>query len=147
MNSKLFNRWELLKKEINIDQNSTPNEQESLLKLCKKYENIFYIKGDQLSYTKGINHKIQTPIDLLPIDQENYRLPQSHKQIINEAVQELLENNIVKHSNSPWNSPLLVIQYAHTIGDAYPLPRIDDILDQLSHAKYFTIPDLASGYH
>lgn len=34
---------------------------------------------------------------------------------------------------------------AHTIGDAYPLPRIDDILDQLSNSKHFTT--LASGYH
>lgn len=35
----------------------------------------------------------------------------------------------------------------HTIGDAYPLPRIYDILDQLSNSKYFTTLDLVSGYH
>lgn len=34
-----------------------------------------------------------------------------------------------------------------TIGDAYPLPNITDILDQLGHAKYFSVLDLASGFH
>jgi len=34
-----------------------------------------------------------------------------------------------------------------TIGDFYPLPNITDILDQLRNAKYFSILDLASGYH
>lgn len=82
-------------------------------------------------------------------------------------MQELLENNIVEHSNSPWNSPVLIVDKkpgpngekkhrmvidfrklnAQTLGDAYPLPRIDDILDQLSRAKYFSTLDLASGYH
>jgi hypothetical protein len=34
-----------------------------------------------------------------------------------------------------------------TIGDVYPLPNISDILDQLGSAKYFSVLDLASGFH
>lgn len=34
-----------------------------------------------------------------------------------------------------------------TVGDAYPLPNITEILDQLGSAKYFSIFDLASGFH
>lgn len=160
-------RWEKLLAEININPLSTEKERQPLFRLCQKFEEVFYLKGDKLSFTKGITHKIPTPDNLPPINQKNYRLPQTHKEIINENIQELLENNIIEHSNSPWNSPLLVVDKkpgpdghkkhrvvvdfrklnAHTIGDAYPLPRIDDILDQLSQSKYFTTLDLASGYH
>lgn len=153
--------------EININTNIKIQEQKRLLALCKKYENIFYQKNDKLSYTKGITHNIPTPNDLPPINQKNYRLPQAHKEIINNTVEELLENDIIEHSNSPWNSPLLVVDKKpgadgkkkhrvvidyrklnlQTLGDAYPLPRIDDILDQLNGSEYFTTLDLASGYH
>lgn len=167
MSNTLVDRWSILKNEINIDSTSTLTEQEALLKLCKTYENIFYIQGDKLSFTKGITHKIPTPLNLAPINQKNYRLPQVQKEIINLTIRELLINNIIEDSNSPWNSPLLVVDKkpgpdgtkkhrvvidfrklnAHTIGDAYPLPRIDDILDQLTSSKHFTTLDLASGYH
>lgn len=66
-------RWVLLSKELNIGTNLTLDEQKSLLNLCKHYENIFYINGDKLSYTKEITHKIPTTVDLAPINQKNYR--------------------------------------------------------------------------
>lgn len=160
-------RWIQIEQEININPLTTKNEKEQLFNLFKQFKHVFYLKGDKLSFTKGLTHKIPTPRDLPPINQKNYRLPQIHKDVINKTVQELLDNNIIEHSNSPWNSPLLVVDKkpgpdgqkqhrvvvdfrklnSHTIGDAYPLPRIDDILDQLSHSKYFTTLDLASGYH
>lgn len=160
-------RWIQLTQEININPLSAIQERTSLLNLCEQFQDLFYLKGDKLSCTEGITHRISTPADLAPINQKNYRLPQNHNEIINKTVLELLESNIIEHSNSPWNSPLLVVDKkpgpngskkhrmvvdfrklnSHTIGDAYPLPRIDDILDQLSKAKYFTTLDLASGYH
>ncbi|CAK9801707.1 Retrovirus-related Pol polyprotein from transposon 297 [Anthophora quadrimaculata] len=82
-------------------------------------------------------------------------------------MEELLENDIVNPSTSPYNSPLwivpkkpdengnkhwrMVIDYRQlnekTVPDAYPLPSIVEILDQLGSAKYFTTFDLASGFH
>jgi len=70
-------------------------------------------------------------------------------------------------SESPWNAPLLVVPKkpdvnGHdkyricvdfrrlnevTIGDAFPLPNIVDILDQLGRSKYYSTLDLAHGYH
>lgn len=146
-------RWKFIKSQLNIDLYANTSDQEQLLSLCKKYENIFYIKGDHLSYTKEITHRIPTDPYLAPINQKNYRLPQSQKNIINQAIQELLDSNIVEHSSSPWNSPLLVVSKkpgpdgkerhrvvidyrklnAQTIGDAYPLPRMDDILTLLKN--------------
>lgn len=74
---------------------------------------------------------------------------------------------MIRPSESPYNSPLwivpkkadskgnkrwrIVIDYRalneKTIGDAYPLPNITEILDQLGSAKYFSVFDLASGFH
>ena len=74
---------------------------------------------------------------------------------------------IITKSTSPWNAPLIVIPKKVdcsgkqkfricvdfrklnniTIGDVFPIPNINDILDQLGNSKYYTTLDLASGYH
>ena len=80
----------------------------------------------------------------------------------------MLFNDIIEPSSSPYNSPVwivpkkpdpqtgksrwrMVIDYRKlnekTINDAYPLPLITDILDQLGSAKYFSVLDMASGFH
>lgn len=79
----------------------------------------------------------------------------------------LLSDGLIEGSSSPYNSPVwivpkkadtsgykrwrMVIDYRclneKTIGDAYPLPNISDILDQLGSAKYFSVLDLALGFH
>jgi hypothetical protein len=78
-----------------------------------------------------------------------------------------LEEGIIVESNSPWNSPILVVPKRvgpdgekkwhlvvdfrclneKTIGDAHPLPDITEILDQLRQSKYFTCMDMVMGYH
>lgn len=79
----------------------------------------------------------------------------------------MLKHDIIRPSVFPYSSPLwvvlkkldasgkrkwrIVIDYRKlndvTIGDSYPLPNIEDILDQLGHSIYFTTLDLASGFH
>ncbi|KAK9719503.1 Reverse transcriptase (RNA-dependent DNA polymerase) [Popillia japonica] len=90
-----------------------------------------------------------------------------HKDEVNKQIEKMLSQGIIRPSTSPWSSPLwvvpkkldasgerkwrIVIDYRKlnekTVGDAYPLPNIEDILDQLGHAQYFTTLDLASGFH
>lgn len=161
------NRTHKILNSINIDSKLEKNDKKDFLNLCSQFEHLFYFNGDKLSFTTEITHQIPTPFHLAPINQKKYRLPHSHKKIIEDTIEELLHNNIIEHSTSPWNSPLLVVNKkpdnngnpkhrvvvdfrklnSHTLGDAYPLPRIDDILDQLSNSKYFSTLDLASGYH
>merc|ERR1712044_80222 len=76
-------------------------------------------------------------------------------------VQKMLKDGVIETSNSPWASPVVLVRKkdntlrycidyrklnAVTRKDSYPLPRIDDSLDSLGKAKYFSTLDLASGY-
>ena len=113
-----------------------------------------------------MRHKINTT-DNHPVYTKQYRYPPIHKEEINKQIEALLDNGTISPSDSPYNSPLwivpkkpdslgnkrwrMVIDYRtlneKTIGDAYPLPNITEILDQLGSTKYFSVFDLASGFH
>src|SRR3954465_13966274 len=73
----------------------------------------------------------------------------------------MLEQDIIKASQSPWASPIVLVKKKNgktrfcvdyrkinkiTKRDAYPLPRIDEILDSLENAQWFSSLNLASGY-
>ena len=141
-------------------------EKQSLLPLLSNYSSQFHLPGDSLGATTVLAHKILTT-DENPINTKQYRYPPIHRDEIRKQVDELINKGIVQASESPYNSPLwvvpkkadsagnkrwrLVIDYRQlnekTVGDAYRLPNITDILDQLGGSKYFSILDLASGFH
>lgn len=141
-------------------------EKTSIIDVIEKYQDVFYLDGDILESTDATTHKINVSRES-PIFTRQYRLPISQKEIVNEEVKKMLKNGIIKESNSPWNSPLLVVPKKSssdgqkkwrivvdfrklndvTISDSYPLPLITDILDQLGKARYFTNLDLTSGFH
>lgn len=94
-----------------------------------------------------------------------YRLTKTEKEAITEYVKELLAKKLIEPSSSPWGAPVLFvpkktgegwkglrlcIDYRllnkQTIRNSFPLPRIDDLVDQLGQAKVFSSLDLTSGY-
>jgi len=96
-----------------------------------------------------------------PIKMPPYRTPFSQREIINKQVQEMLDAGIIRKSRSNWAFPVVLVRKrdgttrfccdfrklnAITKKNAWPLPRIDDILAKLGKAKYFTCLDLKSGY-
>lgn len=141
-------------------------EKKQLLKLCKKFYDIFYKEGDCLTFTNEIKHRIKTTDDT-PVYAKSYRYPFIHKEEVKKQISSMLEQGIIKHSYSPWSSPVwivpkkmdasgkqkwrLVIDYRKlnekTISDRYPIPNITDILDKLGKCMYFSTLDLASGFH
>ncbi|KAJ9564382.1 hypothetical protein OSB04_000348 [Centaurea solstitialis] len=109
---------------------------------------------------------IEFRIDLLPgaapIARSPYRLAPSEMKEMMAQLQELLDKGFIRPSTSPWGAPVLFVKKKDgtmrmcidyrelnklTIKNKYPLPRIDDLFDQLVGASYFSKIDLRSGYH
>ena len=97
-----------------------------------------------------------------PISKAPYRMAPAELKELKEQLQELLEKGIVRPSVSPWGAPVLFVKKKDgsmrlcidyrelnkiTIRNRYPLPRIDDLFDQLQGARFFSKIDLRSGYH
>jgi hypothetical protein len=164
INTVIQEREKKLFEELNLDK-IPPYAINSIKNICKEHSSIFALKDDKLSTNNFYEQKIRLE-DGTPVFTKNYRIPHNQKKIINSQVQEMLQNDIVEDSVSPFNSPLLLVPKKGSadqaewrlvidfrklnkkvIGDKFPLPRIEEILDQLGRAKYFSILDLKAGYH
>ena len=167
-NENVLSRKKRVRELIRTDHMAESNKK-SILEICEDFHDIFYLEGDKLSHTDLIKHSIPTPAldENRAINVRPYRLPEAHKEEVNRQINKLLDDGIIAPSRSAFNSPLLlvpkkadasgkvkwrvVIDFRKlnewTIGDAYTLPNITDILDQLGKAKYFSTVDLASGYY
>lgn len=158
------------RKEIVLDKlkkNCPLQYQNSLIKLCSEYTDTFALSTDKVSCNNFYKQKLRLK-DPTPVYIKNYRVPHAHKPEIESQIQKLIDDDIVEPSVSEYNSPILlvpkkslpgskekkwrlVIDYRQVnkrlMSDKYPLPRIDDILDQLGRAKLFSCLDLLSGFH
>ncbi|EXX64785.1 gag-pol fusion protein [Rhizophagus irregularis DAOM 197198w] len=82
-------------------------------------------------------------------------------EFIESEINDMLEQRLIEPSTSPWSFPVMVVKKKNgklkfcvnykplnniTKKDNYPLPRIDELLDSLQDAQWFTTLDLASGY-
>ena len=138
---------------------STDEYQQLLIFLTDHHEQ-FALDPLELGSTNQVIHSIDTG-DHPPIKQHPRRIPFALRSKVDTMVEEMLDQGVIKHSHSPWASPIVLVQKkdgSHrfcvdyrrlnsiTKLDVYPLPRIDDTLDLLAHTRYFSTLDLASGY-
>lgn len=132
--------------------------------LLNKYSDVFAQENVELSTNNFYKQKLRLS-DETPVFVKNYRLPHSQKEEIRKQVDKLIENKIIEPSSSEFSSPILLVPKKgeknkkwrlvvdfrklnkKLIGDVFPIPRIDDILDQLGRAKFFSVLDLQSGFH
>ena len=97
-----------------------------------------------------------------PITYRPYRLALTECDKLREIVQDLLANNVIEESDSPYASPILLVKKktgdvcmcvdyrklnAITVKNKYPLPTVEDCLERLKDATYFIGLDLKMGYH
>nr|GFA49987.1 putative reverse transcriptase domain-containing protein [Tanacetum cinerariifolium] len=97
-----------------------------------------------------------------PISKAPYRMAPIELKELKDQLQELLERGFIRSSVSSWGAPVLFVKKKDgsmrlcidyrelnkiTIRNRYPLPRIDDLFDQLQGAMHFSKIDLRSGYH
>ncbi|KAL8105646.1 hypothetical protein AgCh_029445 [Apium graveolens] len=97
-----------------------------------------------------------------PVSKAPYRLAPLKMKELATQLQELLDKGMIRHSVSPWGAPVLFVKKKDgsmrlcidyrelnklTIKNRYPLPRIDDLFDQIKDVVYFSKIDLRTGYH
>jgi hypothetical protein len=144
--------------EFELDADSHQSE---LTALFRTYRDCVASNTKELG--KVVNHEMTIEVtNPQPIQCRPFRSSHTDRKIIREMVNELLENNIICESNSPYASPALLVGKKNgekrlcidyrmlnkvTVKNKYPMPRIEDLVDRLQGHKCFTSLDLKSGYY
>ncbi|KAJ9536518.1 hypothetical protein OSB04_un000312 [Centaurea solstitialis] len=132
------------------------------VEVVRDYPEVFPEDLVSLPPDREIKFRIDLVPGATPIAKASYRLAPSELKEMLAQLQELLDKGFIRPSTSPWGAPVLFVKKKDgtmrmcidyrelnkvTVKNKYPLPRIDDLFDQLQGAKYFSKIDLRSGYH
>ncbi|KAJ3687784.1 hypothetical protein LUZ61_016948 [Rhynchospora tenuis] len=136
----------------------TPKE---LHEVLNSFSQIFE-EPKGLPPVRSVDHSITLIPDSKTVNQRPYRYSYFQKVEIEKIITELLANQLIQPSNSPYASPVLLVKKKDgswrmcvdyrqlntlTVKNKYPIPVIDDLLDELHGASIFSKVDLRSGYH
>ena len=142
-----------------LPERLSPLQQQQLNELFREFSDVFSRGEDDLGNTPLVEHAIEThgPQLRQPYCRQNPTVRREEMA----QVQQMLSSNVIRPSNSPWTSPVVMVRKkdgslrfcvdfhqlnAATVKEAHPLPRINDLLDALHGAKWFSTLDLKSGY-
>ena len=135
----------------------TPAQCQELGSLLAKFEPLFQTLP---GHTSIAEHRISTG-DATPVRLSPYRIPHAFRETVHRELKEMLEHGVIEHSNSDWAAPLVTVQKkdqtlrlcvdyrrlnALSKSDAYPMPRVDELIDRVGGAKYVSTLDLTKGY-
>ncbi|GFX48771.1 hypothetical protein TNCV_3479551 [Trichonephila clavipes] len=136
----------------------TSAQKEKLNLLLESFQNVFKPGGEA---THILEHHINTG-NSPPIFVPPYRMSPVKKEILRKEIEDLLEKDIIEECESPYGAPVVLIPKPNnqfrlcidyrklnevTVSDTYPLPRMDDLLQEAKHTAYISTIDLKSGYH
>eukprot|EP00731_Ephydatia_muelleri_P003232 Em0001g3232a len=137
----------------------TQSQKKKLENLVWEFRSLFVTEGGPTGRTSKVKHAIIT--NGLPVREPIRRIPHALQETVKLEVKKMLKDGVIRESNSPWSSPIVMIKKkdgswrfcvdfrkvnSMTQKDAYPLPRIDETLEALTGSQFFTTLDLASGY-
>lgn len=137
----------------------TPSQTHDLTTLIQHNHDVF---GDHPRRCNIASHDVQLIAGTSPIRQAPYRLNLQKRQQMQKEVDYLIQQGLAVPSNSPWASPCLLVPKedgqqrfctdyrrvnAVTVPDAHPLPRIDDLIDEVGQSQFITKLDLLKGYY
>ena len=107
-------------------------------------------------YTTLAEHRIQTE-GVVPVHLSPYRISQAFRETVHSELKEMLDHGIIERSTSDWVSPMVTIQRKdgslrlcvdyrrlNTLSkaDAYPMPRVDELIDRVGNANFISTIDL-----
>ena len=129
--------------------------------ILKEFNGIFE-SPDGLPPPRDIEHTITLKEGTDPINVRPYRYAYFQKDEIERQVTDMLKAGIIRTSSSPFSSPVLLVKKkdgswrfctdyralnSATIKDRFPIPTVEDMLDELHSSAYFTKLDLTAGFH
>jgi Reverse transcriptase (RNA-dependent DNA polymerase)/RNase H-like domain found in reverse transcriptase/Retroviral aspartyl protease len=150
--------WLCQPEEYNMDLATVPRELHSLL---NQYKSLFNTSTPSPP-ARDIDHKIPLIPNTKPINLRPYRYSYFQKLELETIIAEMLNSSIIRPSTSPYASPALLVKKkdgswrlcidyrqlnSHTVKNKYPIPVIDELLDELHGSQVFSKIDLKSGYH
>ena len=132
------------------------------LQVVRDFAEVFPDEIPEVPPEREVEFGIELVPGTRPVSMAPYRMSASELSELKKQLEELLEKNFIRPSVSPWGAPVLLVKKKDgsmrlcvdyrqlnkvTIKNKYPLPRIDDLMDQLIGASVFSKIDLRSGYH
>ena len=144
----------------NLDSAVSVDQVSKLKELLVAQKAVFAQSSLDLGRTTLVEHRIRLS-DNTPFKERPRRIPPALYEEVRQHLAEMLEAEVIRHSESPWSSNVVLVRKKdgslrfcidyrrlnqRTIKDAYALPRIEETLDILNGSSWFTTLDLKSGY-
>ncbi|KAF5768293.1 putative nucleotidyltransferase, Ribonuclease H [Helianthus annuus] len=129
--------------------------------LLDSFSDVFQVPSS-LSPSRPYDHKILLKDESTVINLKSYRYQMAQKDVIEAMTKELLDTGVIRGSTSPFAAPVVLVKKKDgswrmcidyrrlneaTIKNSYPIPLIEELLDELGGASIFSKLDLRSGYH
>lgn len=160
------NRSEYIYNKLNLTHCSEM-ERKFIQHLCENFSHQFFVEGDTVGSLNVTKHYIRLIPNSKIINVRQYRIPHKHKKILENLIVEFEKQGIIEKCQSCYNSPVILLAKTDDFGgksdyrfvvdysklneitevENFPMPLIDDILDGLSGAKFFTTLDLKGAFY
>ncbi|GJW55811.1 putative reverse transcriptase domain-containing protein [Tanacetum coccineum] len=149
---------------INTKETKDKSEKKRLedVPIVQDFPDVFPEDLPGLPLTRQVEFQIDLIPGAAPVARAPYRLAPSEMKELSEQLKELSDKGFIRPSSSPWGAPVLFVKKKDgsfrmcidyrelnklTVKNRYPLPRIDDLFDQLQGSSVYSKIDLRSGYH
>ena len=144
-----------------LQMESKVGSDKEIQQVLDEFGSIFDVPKE-LPPHRSHDHKIPLVPNTHPVNIRPYKHPPNQKDAIEVMVKELLDAGVIRNSQSPFSSPIVMVKKKDgnwrmcvdyrqlnkaTVKDKFPIPVVEELIDELHGSKFFSKLDLRSGYH